>query len=50
MNKKNFYNLTVKMDTQLKNKLEFVQKQTGLSKSSVIRFAITQMYLSYGGE
>ncbi len=50
MNKKKYYTLTVRMDDDLRNKLEYLQEQTALSKASIIRFGISGLYQAYKGD
>ena len=47
MEKKYDYTITLRMDNELREKLEYLQERTALSKASVIRFAIAGLYDVY---
>ena len=41
---------TIRFNSEIKSRLEFLQSKTQLSKAAVIKLAISRMYEDYGGE
>lgn len=41
---------TIRFNSEIKSRLEFLQQKTQLSKAAVIKLAISRMYEDYGGE
>ena len=41
---------TIRFNSEIKSRLDFLQEKTQLSKAAVIKLAISKMFEDYGGE
>ena len=49
-NENNTNTFTIRLNSEIKSRLEFLQAKTQLSKAAIIKLAISKMYEKYGGE
>lgn len=49
-NENNTNTFTIRLNSEIKSRLEFLQVKTQLSKAAIIKLAISKMYEEYGGE
>lgn len=48
--KQNTNPFTIRINSEIKSRLEFLQTKTQLSKAAIIKLAISKMYNEYGGD
>lgn len=41
---------TIRFNSEIQSRLDFLQKRTQLSKAAIIKLAISRMFEEYGGE
>ena len=49
-NENNTNTFTIRLNNEIKSRLEFLQAKTQLSKAAIIKLAISKMFEEYGGE
>lgn len=49
-NENNTNTFTIRLNSEIKSRLEFLQTKTQLSKAAIIKLAISKMFEEYGGE
>ncbi|WP_405305573.1 hypothetical protein [Methanobrevibacter sp.] len=48
--KNNTNTFTIRFNSEIQSRLDFLQEKTQLSKAAVIKLAISKMFEDYGGE